>query len=84
MFPSAPRLAAKRPAFSSKHSRCSRHASVGDCVFLGIELNELRNGKTGVVSTDASPATLRVIRADEEQVIAQSTCRVLGLSAARV
>jgi len=53
--------------------------------FLGIELQESRNAKvTGVVSTDASPATVRVIRTDEEQVIAQSTCRVLGLGAARV
>ena len=53
--------------------------------FLGIELQESRNAKvTGVISTDASPATVRVIRTDEEQVIAQSTCRVLGLGAARV
>ena len=53
--------------------------------FLGIELNESRNAKaTGVISTDASPATVRVIRTDEEQVIAQATCRILGLAAARL
>jgi acetate kinase len=53
--------------------------------FLGIELQESRNAKApGVISTDASPATVRVIRTDEEQMIAQSTCRVLGLAAARL
>jgi acetate kinase len=53
--------------------------------FLGVELNESRNAKaTAVISTDASQATVRVIRTDEEQVIAQSTCRVLGLGAARL
>ncbi len=53
--------------------------------FLGIELDESRNAKaSGVISTDTSPATVRVIRTDEEQVIAQSTCRVLGLGSARL
>lgn len=53
--------------------------------FLGIELNESRSAKaTEVISTDASQATVRVIRTDEEQVIAQATCRVLGLGAARL
>ena len=52
--------------------------------FLGIELNDSRNAKAaGVISTDASQATVRVIHTDEEQVIAQSTCRVLRLGAAR-
>jgi acetate kinase len=40
--------------------------------FLGIELNESRNAKTaGVISTDASRATVRVIRTDEELMIAR-------------
>jgi acetate kinase len=53
--------------------------------FLGIELNESRNAKaTEVISTDASQATVRVIRTDEEQMIAQSTCRVLGFGDARL
>lgn len=53
--------------------------------FLGIELDESRNAKaTGVISTDASQAMVRVIRTDEEQMIAQSTCRVLRFGEARL
>jgi len=41
--------------------------------FLGIELNESRNAETaGVISTDASRVTVRVIRTDEELMIASS------------
>jgi acetate kinase len=48
--------------------------------FLGIELHESRNAETaGVISTDASRVAVRVIRTDEEQMIARSVCRVLGL-----
>jgi len=48
--------------------------------FLGIELNEARNAENaGVISTDASRATVRVIRTDEELMIARSVCRVVGL-----
>jgi acetate kinase len=48
--------------------------------FLGIELNESRNAQTaGVISTDASRATVRVIRTDEELMIAKTVCRVLRL-----
>ena len=44
--------------------------------FLGIELNVSRNAETaGVISTDASPATVRVIRTDEELMIARSVLR---------
>ena len=51
--------------------------------FLGIELNETRNAETaGVISTDASRATVRVIRTDEELMIARSVCRVLGFGLA--
>ena len=32
-----------------------------------------------VISTDASRVTVRVIRTDEELMIARSVCRVLGL-----
>ena len=46
--------------------------------FLGIELNESRNVATaGVISTGASRATVRVIRTDEELMIARSVCRIL-------
>jgi acetate kinase len=46
--------------------------------FLGIELSEARNAKTaGVISTDASRATVRVIRTDEDLMIARSVSCVL-------
>ena len=48
--------------------------------FLGIELNGTRNAETaGVISTHSSRVTVRVIRTDEERMIAKSACRVLGL-----
>jgi acetate kinase len=48
--------------------------------FLGIELKETRNVENaGVISTEASRATVRVIRTDEELMIARSVCRVLGI-----
>jgi acetate kinase len=47
--------------------------------FLGIELNEARNAENAaVISTAASRATVRVIRTDEELMIARSVCRILG------
>jgi acetate kinase len=47
--------------------------------FLGIQLNESRNGETaGVISTDASRVTVRVIRTDEELMIARSVFRIVG------
>ena len=52
--------------------------------FLGIELNEPRNAETGgVISADASRATVRVIRTDEELMIARSVTRVLNLGSKR-
>jgi len=51
--------------------------------FLGIELDESRNAETaGVISTDAGRVAVRVIRTDEEQMIARSVCRTLGLGMA--
>jgi acetate kinase len=48
--------------------------------FLGIELNETRNAKNAaVISTDTGRVAVRVIRTDEELMIARSVCRVLGL-----
>jgi len=32
-----------------------------------------------MISSDASQATVRIIRTDEEQMIARSVCRALGL-----
>jgi len=46
--------------------------------FLGIELNESRNAETaGLISTDASRVAVRVIRTDEDLMIARSVCRIL-------
>ena len=51
--------------------------------FVGIELNEMRNAENAaVISTDASRAMVRVIRTDEELMIARSVCRVLTLGVA--
>jgi acetate kinase len=48
--------------------------------FLGIELNERRNAANeALISAAANRVAVRVIHTDEEQVIAQSVCRVLGL-----
>jgi acetate kinase len=45
---------------------------------LGIELDESRNAVTAaVISTEASRATVRVIRTDEELMIARSVSRIL-------
>lgn len=47
--------------------------------FLGIELDQTRNEKTaGVISTDTGRVTVRVIRTDEELMIARSVCRIVG------
>ena len=46
--------------------------------FLGIELDEARNGVNApVISSEASPATVRVMRTDEELMIARAVCRLL-------
>ena len=48
--------------------------------FLGIELEERRNvAKEGVISTAASRVAVRVIRTDEEWMIAKTVCSVLDL-----
>ena len=48
--------------------------------FLGIELDEQRNAtNAGVISVDASQATVRVIRTDEELMIARSVARIVEL-----
>jgi acetate kinase len=49
--------------------------------FLGIELDQKRNvANAGVISSVASRIPVRVIRTDEEWVIASMVCRVLGLT----
>ncbi|MEO8904263.1 MAG: acetate/propionate family kinase [Polyangiaceae bacterium] len=50
--------------------------------FLGIDLDEPRNAASAeVISTDASRVLVRVIRTDEELMIAESVSRTLGLGA---
>jgi acetate kinase len=47
--------------------------------FLGIELNRQRNASNAsLISTDAGRVAVRVIRTDEELMIARSVIRVLG------
>jgi acetate kinase len=49
--------------------------------FLGIELEASRNGANeDVISAAAGRVAVRVIRTDEEQMIARSVCRTLGLT----
>src|SRR5208337_4752619 len=49
--------------------------------FLGIELEEKRNAASeGVISANASRVPVRVIHTDEEWMIANTVCRVLGLA----
>jgi acetate kinase len=49
--------------------------------FLGIELDEKRNAANdAVISAAATPVVVRVIRTDEELMIAKTVCRVLGLA----
>ena len=51
--------------------------------FLGLELDEPRNaGDQEVISSNASRVVVRVIRTNEERVIARSVCSVLGLGCA--
>ena len=48
--------------------------------FLGIILDESRNvSNDGVISTTSSRVTVRVIRTDEEKMIAKMVCQVLEL-----
>jgi acetate kinase len=48
--------------------------------FLGIEVDEKRNAANeGVISAAASRVAVRVICTDEERIIAETVCRVLGL-----
>jgi acetate kinase len=48
--------------------------------FLGIKIDDKRNtANAGVISLDAGRVTVRVIHTDEERMIAETVCRVLGL-----
>lgn len=48
--------------------------------FLGIDLDQPRNeGHAAVISVDGARVTVRVMRTNEELVIARAACRLLGL-----
>ncbi|HBI43815.1 MAG TPA: acetate/propionate family kinase [Planctomycetales bacterium] len=50
-----------------------------DLGFLGVHLNEARNAANEpLISVEGSPTVVRVIRTDEESMIARSVCRLLG------
>jgi acetate kinase len=52
--------------------------------FLGLELDELRNAENApLISTDAGRVMVRVIRTDEELMIARAAARVLDLGSIR-
>lgn len=49
--------------------------------FLGVKLHRGRNAaNAGLISTDASRVSVRVVRTDEEQMIARSVTRLLRLA----
>ena len=52
--------------------------------FLGIRLNAARNNAGApIISSGRSPVTVRVIRTDEEWIIARTVCRALGTGLAK-
>jgi acetate kinase len=61
-----------------------RERICGGLGFLGVELDEERNAKNGpLVSPDTGRVTVRVIRTDEELMIAKSVARALDLGFSR-
>jgi acetate kinase len=58
-----------------------RHRICADLGFLGIKLHPARNAKNApLISTLAGPVTVRVIRTNEELMIARSVTRLLRLA----
>jgi acetate kinase len=63
-----------------EHSPVVRFRICDGLGFLGIELEEKRNAANeGVISAAAGRVVVRVIRTDEERMIAKTVCRFLGL-----
>lgn len=51
---------------------------------LGVRLDDARNSaNSGVISREGSRVSVRVIRTDEEWMIARTVCRVMGLPAGK-
>jgi acetate kinase len=67
-----------------EHAPAVRARTCEGLGFLGITLDEGRNAANdGVISAAASKVVVRVIPTDEERIIAESVCRVLGLGSNR-
>ena len=65
---------------SGENASAVRARICGGLGFLGIELEEKRNAANeGVISAATGRVVVRVIRTDEECMIAKTVCRVLGL-----
>jgi acetate kinase len=63
-----------------ENSPAVRARICGGLEFIGIKLDGRRNATSApIISTAGSPAVVRVIRTDEEWIIARTVCRVLGL-----
>jgi acetate kinase len=63
----------------SENASSVRNRICRELGFLGIKLNSKRKAKHApLISTDAGRVKVRVIRTDEELMIARSLCRVLG------
>jgi acetate kinase len=63
-----------------EHAPTIRARICDGLAFLGIELEESRNAANrGVISTAGSRVAVRVIPTDEERMIAETVCQVLGL-----
>ena len=66
------------PEASAKTRHASARASAMGWDSSASKLNEKRNAASeGVISTDASRVTVRVIRTDEDLMIARSVSRIL-------
>jgi acetate kinase len=64
-----------------ENSPQTRSRACDGLCFLGIEIDEKRNNANeGVISTASSRVEVRVIHTDEELMIAEMVCDVLGLS----
>ena len=72
------------PGASAKTRRSSATRICDGLGFLGIELDQKRNAKNApLISPDAGRVKVRVIRTDEELMIARSVTRVLNLGSIR-
>ena len=63
-----------------EHAPVIRERICGGLEFLGVRLDRRRNRRNAaVISTRSAGVTVRVMRTDEELMIARSVCRVVGI-----